>query len=123
MSKVEVRQTLDLTKFISDLERNMIVNVTVNVNNSAINKVRVDSGDLRRNIRYNIIGDEGEIITDLPYSAAQEYGRPDLINYGFTPYMRPAAIETGRSQKTREATKRAVKDSSVTAKTNKVIKA
>jgi hypothetical protein len=31
-----------------------------------------------------------DIGSDQPHAFAQEYGRPDLNNYGFTPYIRPA---------------------------------
>jgi hypothetical protein len=52
--------------------------------------VRVDTGLLRASIdtiprpltRY--VGSHKE------YAAAQEFGRPDLPRYGYTPYLRPA---------------------------------
>lgn len=58
--------------------------------NAARRHVRVDTGNLRNSIsmdepRYGRF----DIYTDEVYAAAQEYGRPDLPGYGFTPYMRP----------------------------------
>ena len=53
------------------------------------------TGHLRDNIMTDSSGiGEYETYVDLasvPYAAAQEWGRPDLPNYTFTPYMRPAA--------------------------------
>lgn len=54
--------------------------------------VRVDTGRLRASINsikprplMRMIG------TNVKYAAAQEFGRPDLASYGYTPYLRPAA--------------------------------
>lgn len=56
------------------------------------NKPR-DTGDLMDSIRDERISfNQYEVSTDLPYSAAQEYGRPDLQNYTYTPYMEPGAV-------------------------------
>ncbi len=56
------------------------------------NKPRL-TGDLMSNIRFERIDFSNyRILSDLPYSAAQEFGRPDLAKYTFTPYMRPGAL-------------------------------
>lgn len=57
--------------------------------------VRVDTGDLRNSIRFEQV-ERGiyEVSANTEYAAAQEYGRPDLPRYGYTPYLRPAAKTT-----------------------------
>jgi hypothetical protein len=66
----------------------------VTVRKAARETVRVKNGDLRNSIRAEKVGEgEREVSANTEYAAAQEYGRPDLPNYGFTPYMRPAAKE------------------------------
>jgi len=53
--------------------------------------VRVDTGRLRNSIdtiRQPLIRYIGSSVV---YAAAQEFGRPDLPHYGYTPYLRPAA--------------------------------
>ena len=53
-------------------------------------QVRVDTGRLRSSI--NVIPEplKRYIGTSVIYAAAQEFGRPDLSKYGYTPYLRPA---------------------------------
>ena len=52
--------------------------------------VRVDTGLLKNSINtvkkslYRAIGSSKQ------YALAQEFGRPDLQGYGYTPYLRPA---------------------------------
>lgn len=77
----------------------------------AQNRVRVDSGNLQSKIAVvepaHDTGDgaEGQFgVEGVAYALAQEFGRPDLPRYGFTPYLRPSAdIESkqlpGRIQK------------------------
>jgi len=56
-------------------------------------RVRKDTTNLEGSIvvskkylsRYTIM-----VLTDSKYAFAQEFGRPDLKEYGFTPYMRPS---------------------------------
>jgi hypothetical protein len=67
---------------------------------NAKRRVRKRSHDLEKSIR--VMGQPRrlsngvtslEIGSDLPYAAAQEFGRPDLENYGFTAYLAPAFDE------------------------------
>ena len=68
-------------------------------------------GHLRNNImmdrldfaRYEVYVD----MSVIPYAAAQEWGRPDLPAYTFTPYMRPAAIAASQNKKIAEYIKQA----------------
>jgi hypothetical protein len=62
--------------------------------NAAKRFVRVDTGNLRNSITFDSPqrGDY-EVFTEEVYAMAQEFGRPDLPNYGFTPYMRPGLQE------------------------------
>lgn len=66
--------------------------VTAEAKNQAKKNVRVKTG----NLRNTIIGEKvsklkGAVYTDEDYATSQEYGRPDIPAYGFTPYFRPAA--------------------------------
>lgn len=59
----------------------------------ALRLVAIDTGDLQRSI--TIVRPEKPfslyaIESNLPYALAQEYGRPDLPRYRYTPYMGPA---------------------------------
>jgi phage gpG-like protein len=60
------------------------------VENDAKRIVRVDTGVLRASI--NTISQPliRYIGSSKDYAAAQEFGRPDLPRYGYTPYLRPA---------------------------------
>jgi hypothetical protein len=62
------------------------------IQNDAKARVRKKTGNLARSIHTEQLpGNMGvQVGTDVVYGLAQEYGRPDLPNYGFTPYMRPA---------------------------------
>lgn len=56
------------------------------------NKPRL-TGDLMDEIKEERISAiKYDIISELPYSAAQEFGRPDLQKYTYTPYMEPGAL-------------------------------
>ena len=93
MAKAEVKINLDLSKYVdvySNVLRLAVGNQIVNV---AKNKVRTDSGNLKNSIRTEISRGKLVVFSQTEYAAAQEFGRPDLPNYGFTPYMRPAARE------------------------------
>lgn len=52
--------------------------------------VRVDKGRLKASIDVIKKPLERDIGSSVQYAAAQEFGRPDLKSYGFTPYLRPA---------------------------------
>jgi hypothetical protein len=60
----------------------------------AQNRVRVDSGNLKSKIEVvepaHATGDgaSGQFgVEGVAYALAQEFGRPDLPRYGFTPYL------------------------------------
>lgn len=66
----------------------------VEARKAARDNVRVDTGTLRNSIQLDkVSANRHEVNANTEYAAAQEWGRPDLPNYGFTPYMRPAAKE------------------------------
>ena len=53
--------------------------------------VRVDTGQLRNDIQAErVSSNESKWGTTVAHAKAQEFGRPDLKGYGFTPYLRPA---------------------------------
>lgn len=53
-------------------------------------QVRVDTGRLKNSIDVIKKPLTRYIGSSVNYAAAQEFGRPDLKSYGFTPYLRPA---------------------------------
>ncbi len=70
----------------------MVMLTGAEIRNEARKLVRLDTTQLRNSIRFDMFGnDRGEVSANTPYAAAQEWGRPDLPRYGFTPYMRPSA--------------------------------
>lgn len=84
----------DLRKFPIALVGRVAQLAAAEINKRARSKVRVDKGDLRSSIRTEKEGDNFTVSANTEYAAAQEFGRPDLPRYGFTPYMRPALKET-----------------------------
>ena len=105
-----VERELDLVGFAEDVGRQMVVLLSADVNNFARRNVRVDTGRLRNSIRTDIISrDERQVSAETPYAAAQEFGRPDIPNYGFTPYARPAAREATTDQNLRRRADEAVR--------------
>lgn len=107
-AEVVVDINLDLKKYGAVIADKVAQLVNADVKNKARGKVRVRSGRLRNSIRVDKLG-AGNYITlaETPYALAQEYGRPDLPNYGFTPYMRPAAHEAGQEGNINKAVKQA----------------
>lgn len=105
-----VELKLDISGFFEDVGRQMVALLAADVRTEARRRVRVDSSRLRNSIRIDILSsDEREVIAETPYAAAQEFGRPDLPNYGFTPYMRPAAAEATTDQNLRDRAAQAVR--------------
>lgn len=100
-AKVEI--FLDMAKYSEVLADNLAQRVSADVKNKARKNVSVDSGRLRNSIRVDRVAPAlFDVITDTPYSLAQEFGRPDIPAYTFTPYLRPAAqqaAEAGNLQK------------------------
>jgi hypothetical protein len=84
----------DFKRFADVFADEIAAFTAVTVRKAAREAVRVDTGELRNSIRTEKVGEgEREVSANTEYAAAQEYGRPDLPNYGFTPYVRPAAKE------------------------------
>jgi len=92
MATVAVEIKIDLGKYTSVMADKIAQGIAVDIRNKAKKKVRVDKGDLRNSIQaIKIASGSYEVFAQAPYAAAQEFGRPDLPKYGYTPYMRPAA--------------------------------
>jgi hypothetical protein len=86
--------TFDFVRFTRELEDRVGWYTGIEARKSARANVRVDTGQLRNSIQLDkVSSDRHEVSANTDYAAAQEWGRPDLPNYGFTPYMRPAAKE------------------------------
>lgn len=84
----------DFVRFVNVFADRIGQRVAVEVRKRARAIVRVDTRELRNSIRVENLGNGvREVSSNTDYAAAQEYGRPDLPRYGFTPYMRPAAKE------------------------------
>jgi hypothetical protein len=92
MAKAGVEIKIDLSQYSSVLADKTAQLVATKVRILAKKFVAVDTGNLRNLIRVDKIEEANyEISVEAEYALAQEYGRPDLKNYTFTPYMRPAA--------------------------------
>lgn len=84
----------DFGRFVDVFADKLGQSVAITARNEARRNARVDTGNLRNSIRADKTGEsEREVSANTEYAAAQEWGRPDLPNYGFTPYMRPGAKE------------------------------
>lgn len=82
----------DFGKFAQKFAESVGQLTGVTIRKFARETVRVYTSRLRNLILLEKFGPgEFEVSANTEYAAAQEYGRPDLPNYGFTPYMRPAA--------------------------------
>jgi hypothetical protein len=90
-TKGTVEIFLDLSKYVDILSDTAAGLIASDVRKFAREGVAVDTGRLRNSVRLEKIFGGFEVISETPYSLAQEYGRPDLPQYTFTPYMRPAA--------------------------------
>lgn len=60
------------------------------VEHDAKRLVRVDTGLLKNSINTIKKHLERSIGSNKEYALAQEFGRPDMQGYGYTPYLRPA---------------------------------
>ena len=77
MAKPEkLEQGLDLAAFL--------------VEGTAKRIVRVSTGRLKASINIKRAKLTRKIGTSVVYAAAQEFGRPDIPRYGYTPFLRPA---------------------------------
>ena len=95
MGKGKVEIFIDLSQYTDVLSDTMINLIASDVRKFARKNTAVDTGRLRNSIRLEKMRGEYRVLSETPYSLAQEYGRPDLPKYTFTPYMRPAAREAG----------------------------
>lgn len=89
---------LNLADYGRDLSDNIAQRVGADVVRRAKRLVAVgETKKLRNSIRLDRVSFAFyEVISDLPYTLAQEYGRPDLEKYTFTPFLRPAAFQAGQ---------------------------
>jgi hypothetical protein len=71
--------------------------------------VRVDLGNLRGSITPATSGLTGDVYSESDYSLAQEFGDPSKSNYGFTPYLRPAATIAGSQEEVDKSTTAAMR--------------
>jgi hypothetical protein len=71
--------------------------------------VRVDLGNLKGSITPQTEGLKGEVYSESDYSLTQEFGDPSKPNYGFTPYLRPAASVAGSQAEVDKSTKAAMR--------------
>lgn len=93
---------IDMVRYTRELTRLTIQLTGAAIRNKAREIVRTDTHELQNSIRFDLLSRErGEVSANTPWAAAQEWGRPDLPRYGFTPYMRPAAAEVINNQFTR----------------------
>ena len=93
-SKVDIK--LDLSKFGETLASEMAYRTALTVKAFAIRKVAVDTGELKSTIQVSPLSSGNEnysVFSDSDHAAPQELGRPDIPNYRFTPFLRPAATE------------------------------
>jgi hypothetical protein len=99
-NQIDIERYIDLDKFIENVEKNANREAVELGVAFATRFVQTDDGDLRKSIKGDI--PQGEIYSDLPYAAEQEYGPaasgrnikfdPNrVVGFGFTPYLRPAA--------------------------------
>lgn len=76
MGKDKLESALDKAGFIVEHDAKRIV--------------RVDKGRLKNSIDVIKKPLTRYVGSSVEYAAAQEFGRPDLKSYGYTPYLRPA---------------------------------
>jgi hypothetical protein len=99
VKKPKIETFINVKKYVIAYADTTAQLVNVSVRRFARKYVRKDTKALMNNIQTSKVSDQRYMTyTDLPYSLAQEYGRPDLMMYGFTPYMGPAAAEAGSQQ-------------------------
>jgi len=74
--KSKIEQALDHGAALVELDAKRLVRVDTGLLKNSINTVKKSL--------YRAIGSSKQ------YALAQEFGRPDLQGYGYTPYLRPA---------------------------------
>jgi len=82
VSNDKLEQALDMGAMLIEADAKQLVRVDTGLLKASINTIKQP--------RTRYIG------TNKEYAAAQEFGRPDLAHYGYTPYLRPAARKNRR---------------------------
>lgn len=112
---VEIK--LDCEQFGQEVGRQTVALIAADISREAKKLVRVKTRRLQNSIRIDAPNRDTRIVlSDTPYSAAQEYGRPDLPNYGFDPYMRPGAQKAAEPGNVKKRTAQAVNTARAKAK-------
>jgi hypothetical protein len=88
--KVEIY--LNLPDFSDAFSRELVQLIAADIKNIARELVRWKTHALQNSIKIIKNKYDTWVLSEEPYGAAQEFGRPDLPNYGFTPHMRPASV-------------------------------
>lgn len=120
----EITIKLDIPKYVEGLGQGSVASTATFIRRTARGFVRKDTLALMNSARTNqvkkfffetVFGGPG-----VPYALAQEYGLPDVPNYGFTPYARPAAalseLDPSVRQDITKASLKAIKDARVRRK-------
>lgn len=116
MAKGSVEIFIDLSKYGNELAAAMAQRVCSEIVIAAKKLVRVKTRELQNSIknigvtRYHFMA-----VAETPYAAAQEWGRPDLPKYGFTPYMTPAAQEVSQPGNIQKLTNESVESARLKA--------
>ena len=107
-SRVELY--INLKGLAPDIAHNVAAAIAAKVTNLAKATVRTDTHTLQNMIqRVPVSKGHFMVIADTEYATAQEWGRPDLNSYGYTPYMRPSAKEVTKPSVFNPIAKDAVK--------------
>ena len=91
-----VKFNYNMAVYTREFGRLFVQGIGTEIRIEARKLVRVKSHDLQGSIRFDLISySRGEVSANTPYAAAQEWGLAPFgkPNYGFTPYMRPAAAQ------------------------------
>lgn len=85
---------INYRKYANELAERVTRLVATDCRNIAKKTVRKDKLYLTNSIDVaKVSAKHYKVYSSEEHALAQEYGRPDLNGYGFTPYMRPAAIK------------------------------
>jgi len=96
MEKIETKININLKKYGWEFADRVAQLAAAEVVKLARKYVAKDTKDLMNSIIINpaLSTDRQYVVSSgTEYGAAQEWGRPDIPNYTFTSYMRPAAAE------------------------------
>lgn len=97
MARGSVEIFIDLSKYGTEIAAAMAQRVCSEIVIAAKKLVRVRTRELQNSIKnIGVTRFHFMAIAETPYAAAQEWGRPDLPKYGFTPYMTPAAEQVSQ---------------------------